>query len=127
MHKNLNIIILLILLPLCNSYSQTYEHSKKDNLFLEVDQNLFKIYERIDNYIDPDEKRRKYNDSINHCALINSSILSDGKIKIRKNKILCFDPKLKRYYTFIQLNDSTLMCSKPTALFEKGDLLKLLK
>lgn len=125
MYKIRNIILLLTLLPFCNSHSQTYEHSRKDNLFFEVDKNSFQIYKRIDSYIDLDEKRRKYKDSINHCGLINNSILSDGKTKIRKNKIVCYDPKLKRYYTFAQVNDSTLICTKHTALFVKGDLLKL--
>lgn len=120
-----NITLLLMLLLVSNSYSETYTCLQKENLYLEVNKCTFLIYKRFKSWIDPDEKRRKYNDSISHCASIDNYILSEGKIRIRKNKIICYDPELKRYYTFIKINDSTLLCTKHTALFVKGNLLML--
>ena len=40
-------------------------------------------------------------------------------------KIICYDPTFKRYYTFDQVDQYTLVATKHTALFSKGDTLKM--
>jgi len=48
---------------------------------------------------------------------------STGTVKKNKDMVLCYDFKLKRMYTFKQINDSTLVALKHTAVFAKGDKL----
>jgi len=48
---------------------------------------------------------------------------STGTVKKGKKVIYCYDLKLRRIYVFKQINDSTLMALKHTAVFVKGDKL----
>jgi hypothetical protein len=50
---------------------------------------------------------------------------SEGTFKKKDNTIICYDAVFKRYYTFNQLDEYTLVATKHTALFTKGDTLKL--
>ena len=49
---------------------------------------------------------------------------SKGRVYRINNKIILFDSKLKRYYTFIEKDKYTLKSTKSTAMFKNGDLLK---
>lgn len=122
------IMLMFLLLFICNSHSQTYVHSGKDNFKLRIDSDTFEIFKTI-KYINPDKQKQRYNDSIDiilhHWATRAYSIISEGRVMKKNNKITCYDPELKRYYVFILLNDSTLLAAKHTALFVKGNILKL--
>ncbi len=47
------------------------------------------------------------------------------RFKKENNTIVCYDNKLNRYYTFDEIDNYTLVSTKNTALFNKGDTLKL--
>ena len=49
---------------------------------------------------------------------------SIGSVHRKNNKITLFDPKLKRYYTFIEFDEYTLKSTKLTTMFKYGDLIK---
>lgn len=50
---------------------------------------------------------------------------SMGRVYRKNNKITLFDTKLKRYYTFVEIDEYTLKSTKSTAIFKNGDLLKI--
>ena len=50
---------------------------------------------------------------------------SKGSVHRKNNKITLFDPKLKRYYTFNEIDEYTLKSNKSTADFKNGELLKI--
>lgn len=52
-------------------------------------------------------------------------IFSEGTIERNSTKIICYDPTFKRYYTFDRIDQYTLVATKHTALFTKGDTLKM--
>ena len=62
-----------------------------------------------------------------HATSMELQVYSSGTVIIKKNKMTCYDPVLKRFYTFVHLNDSILIATKHTALFAKNDTLKLYK
>lgn len=87
------------------------------------DSTRFEIYQ----IIEYSEVTPTTNNKGGHATPMVKRIYSSGTVTIKKNKITCYDPTLKRYYTFVQLNDSILIAAKHTALFVKNDTLKLYK
>lgn len=53
-------------------------------------------------------------------------VMSTGSFTKRRNTITCYDQKLKRYYVFSILNDSMLLSTKSTSIYNRGDTLNLL-
>ena len=49
---------------------------------------------------------------------------SFGNVCRKNNKIILFDPKLKRYYTFIKIDNYTLKSTKSTSMFKNGVFIK---
>ena len=52
-------------------------------------------------------------------------VFSRGTCRRNGNRIICFDPRFRRYYTFDQIDEYTLIATRHTALFTKGDTLKM--
>ena len=54
-----------------------------------------------------------------------SYYFSEGFFEKRNNQIICYDKSFNRYYTFDEIDEYTLVAIKHTALFTKGDTLKM--
>ena len=50
---------------------------------------------------------------------------SEGFFEKKNNQTVCYDKLFNRYYTFDEIDEYTLVATKHTALFTKGDTLKM--
>ncbi len=101
-------------------------YSVKDSLCLEINENTEMGNTFSVNY--PKRKisgnRSKPVDSMGYSEMFRY-VFSEGTFKYKNNIIILYDKKLQRYYNFKRVDNYTLVAKKHTALFTKGDTLKL--
>lgn len=124
----INLIIILLFLTINTIDSQDVNcryYNIKDSLCLDISENntgkTFTI-----NYF----KKNISNRNLKPISWVGYSeflrfLFSEGSYKTKNNLIICYDATVRRYYTFKKIDNYTLVATKHTALFTKGDTLKL--
>lgn len=114
-------------IEVANSQDCKYKYyNMRDSLCFQIEsevngENSFSINYRSSNI---------YNNSSHPIGIIGFSEylryeFSKGKCKISNDTIKCYDYRFKRYYIFKKIDSFTILSLKNTALFSKGDTLKL--
>ena len=130
--KKVFVFFILLLIILISSFSQITYY--RNNHFFEFSLHHkfseFEIQRAWDSYInDFADFEELYRDTYVFNGVIGIIEIhepySSGTFKIKNNEITCYDPKLNRIYKFIIVDEYTLMSIKHTAIFKKGELLKM--
>ena len=127
------VVIILFILSASSVFSQIARHSRKEfyNLRDSLDISFFESEERkiFTIYYSKKEIPNKDTSPIYYTYSMFTDdytyIFSEGTFTRNNNEIICYDPLFKRYYTFDILDEYTLVATKHTALFIKGDTLKM--
>lgn len=130
--KKMFVNLVIMFVPYISNFSQIvfYRNNGIIEFVMDYQSNKFEICGRwhwSKDFFDDLEKLYSY--TYEHLGHVEPLILEDpyssGTFKINNNEITCYDPKLNRIYKFIIVDEYTLMSTKHTAIFKKGELLKM--
>lgn len=126
--KGILLTLLTVSSLVLNTYSQTcvYRSDSMIHILLDFGSGKFEIFEiwpSIEDEIDSFESELFLNE---HASpLVISEPFSEGTVVMKNNVISCYDPKLDRIYRFEEIDQYTIQSIKSTAIFKKGELLKI--